>query len=85
MKAGAPACPECGSDSRTGWAEGADKWAADIPTGYSRDDEFDYDEFVRREFGAPGRHLLGMPTGRLVLVVLAVACALVMALLLLAR
>ena len=85
MKAGAPACPECGSDSQTGWADGADRWAADIPTGYGRDDEFDYDEFVRREFGAPGRRLLGIPCGRLLVVALAVACALLLALLLLAR
>jgi len=46
-------CPHCGSDDRTGWAEDADKWAAGVPTGYAEDDEFDYEDFVRREF--PGR------------------------------
>ena len=50
----AQACPECGSDERTGWAEDADKWAAGLPTGYSGEDDFNYDEYVRREFG-PGR------------------------------
>jgi len=49
VPAGARACPHCGSDERTGWAEDADKWAAGIPTGYAEDDEFDYDEFIRRE------------------------------------
>lgn len=53
---GARSCPECGSDEKTGWAEDADKWGADIPTGYGEEDEFDYDEFIRREFGR-GRKL----------------------------
>ncbi|MCD6416317.1 MAG: zinc-ribbon domain-containing protein [Planctomycetes bacterium] len=44
-------CPQCGSDELTGWAEDAGKWGAGIPTGYSKDDEFDYEDFIRREFG----------------------------------
>ena len=55
VRAGARACPECGSDEQTGWAEDADKWAAGIPTGYASEDEFDYAEFVRREFGGRRR------------------------------
>ena len=51
VKRDARACPECGSDAGTGWSEDADKWAADIPTGYGHEDEFDYADFVRREFG----------------------------------
>ena len=47
----ARACPECGSDAETGWSEDADKWTAGIPAGYGPDDDFDYDDFVRREFG----------------------------------
>jgi predicted RNA-binding Zn-ribbon protein involved in translation (DUF1610 family) len=54
VRAGARACPECGSDEQTGWAEDADKWSAGIPTGYAGEDEFDYKEFVRREFGGRG-------------------------------
>ncbi|MGC8742532.1 MAG: zinc ribbon domain-containing protein [Verrucomicrobiia bacterium] len=40
------ACPECGSDYETGWSERAYSQRLDLP-----DDEFDYDEFVREEFG----------------------------------
>jgi uncharacterized membrane protein YvbJ len=42
---GARACPECGADEKTGWSEKARSDDLGIP-----DEEFDYDEFVRREF-----------------------------------
>ena len=48
---GAPSCPDCGSDDRTGWSDEAETWATDIPSGYGEDDSFDYEDFVRREFG----------------------------------
>jgi hypothetical protein len=81
VPANARACPECGSDESTGWAEEADKWAAGIPTGYADDDEFDYDDFIRREFGGKGRGL----SGKSIAVLIAVAAALLgLALLLLA-
>ena len=38
------ACPECGADGRSGWREGAD--SADLP-----DEDFDYDEYLKKEFG----------------------------------
>ena len=41
----AKVCPECGSDERTGWSEDARNSDADLP-----DPEFDYEEFVKREF-----------------------------------
>ena len=50
VEVGARACPYCGSDDETGWSEGADKWQGDIPAGYGSDEEFDYDEFIGREF-----------------------------------
>jgi hypothetical protein len=40
------ACPECGSDYETGWSEDAEAQRLDLP-----DDKFDYDEFVKEEFG----------------------------------
>ncbi len=46
----ARACPECGSDEKTGWSENAASQSLDLP-----DDEFSYDEFVKREFGKPKR------------------------------
>ncbi len=42
----AKACPECGADEATGWSERAAGQRLDLP-----DDEFDYDEFVKEEFG----------------------------------
>ena len=43
---GAKACPECGSDEKTGWSETAYADNLGLP-----DEEFDYDDFVKREFG----------------------------------
>jgi hypothetical protein len=45
VPAGSLACPECGADHNSGWREDADLVDA-LP-----DDEFDYDEFVHKEFG----------------------------------
>ena len=42
----AKACPECGSDEDTGWSEEARVADLDLP-----DENFDYKEFVQREFG----------------------------------
>ena len=43
---GAKACPECGSDEQTGWSEDAHSDNLNLPGGH-----FDYDDFVKREFG----------------------------------
>jgi hypothetical protein len=43
----ARACPECGSDEQTGWAEDGQDTQIDLP-----EENFDYDEYVKREFGA---------------------------------
>jgi len=42
----ARACPECGADEQTGWSERSQAQRLGLP-----DDEFDYDEFVKEEFG----------------------------------
>ena len=40
------ACPECGADHNSGWKEDAyNEDGLDLP-----DNEFDYDDFVKREF-----------------------------------
>jgi len=47
----AKACPGCGADENTGWADDAQPATASdlgLP-----DEEFNYDEFVQREFGKP--------------------------------
>ena len=47
VPSGALACPECGADHNSGWREHAETYEAlDLP-----DEDFDYDEFVRQEFG----------------------------------
>jgi len=42
----ARACPECGADEQTGWSEAARPDGLDLP-----DENFNYDDFVKREFG----------------------------------
>lgn len=45
---GALACPECGADHRSGWSENADDAGGlGLP-----DEDFQYEEWVRQEFGA---------------------------------
>ncbi len=46
MPLGAKACPECGSDESTGWSEDARASGLNLP-----EEEFDYKDFVGREFG----------------------------------
>ena len=41
------ACPDCGADERSGWREDAQAY-----DGVGLPDDFDYDEFVRDEFGS---------------------------------
>jgi zinc ribbon protein len=46
---GSLACPACGADHNSGWRTGADIHdGLDLPG----NDDFDYDEFVGREFGS---------------------------------
>ncbi len=42
----AKACPECGSSDETGWSDAAHAERLGLPR-----EGFDYDEFVREEFG----------------------------------
>jgi hypothetical protein len=45
----AKACPECGADENTGWADGAQQaTAADLGL---PDEDFDYEAFTQRAFG----------------------------------
>lgn len=43
----ARACPGCGADHETGWSE--ESYASGL--GLPEDDDFNYDDFVRKEFG----------------------------------
>jgi hypothetical protein len=42
----ARACPECGADEQSGWSDEAHAQRLGLP-----DDSFDYNEFVKEEFG----------------------------------
>ena len=48
MPSRARACPACGAGEETGWSEPAATEGLDLPDG-----DFDYDDFVSREFGGP--------------------------------
>jgi uncharacterized membrane protein YvbJ len=41
----AKACPECGSDEQTGWSDATETEGLDLP-----DENFDYNDFVKKEF-----------------------------------
>ena len=51
LKPRARSCRACGADARAGWSE--DGWQAgpEAPAGHGEDD-FDYDDFLEREFGS---------------------------------
>lgn len=46
----AKACPECGSCEETGWSETAASSGLGLP---DEEEEFDYNEFLEKEFGKP--------------------------------
>jgi uncharacterized membrane protein YvbJ len=55
---GSLACPECGAEHNSGWREDADTYdGVDVP-----DRDFNYDEFVRNEFGSAPKPA-GIKTG----------------------
>ena len=58
VPSGALACPTCGADHNSGWREDAESYdGLDLP-----DENFDYDEFVREEFGSSSFKPAGMKT-----------------------
>ncbi len=42
----AKACPECGSCEKTGWSDASARDNLELP-----DEDFDYSDFVKKEFG----------------------------------
>lgn len=76
VPAGRRSCPHCGSSATDGWSEAARTDGLDLP-----DDDFDYDDFVAREFGKgrPRRRAGRSPGMSLTWVLVAVGLALVFA------
>jgi hypothetical protein len=67
----ARACPECGADEQTGWSETARTDGLDLPN-----QNFDYDDFVKREFEDKGPVPRGIPWFWWVIALLVVAACL---------
>jgi hypothetical protein len=70
VPAGALACPECGADHNSGWRVDANVYdEVELRT-----DDFNYDDFVRREFGSPvkptGLKMVGWIAGIVLIVAL---------------
>jgi hypothetical protein len=66
------ACPECGADHNSGWKEDADVYdSVDLP-----DEEFNYDDFVQKEFGPRSLPAGFSPFAWLVVVVIIVSLVL---------
>ena len=66
---GALACPECGADHNSGWREDAVTYdGLELP-----DDDFNYEAFVKREFGSqakpPGLKMVWWIIGILLIVI----------------
>lgn len=69
----AKACPECGSCEDTGWSESVGSEGLDLP-----DEEFDYDEFVSREFGSKKSLPRGLSVFWWIVAVIVLACFLLL-------
>ena len=69
---GSLACPSCGADHRSGWREDA---AGHDGLGLP-DEEFNYDEFVRGEFGGPPKPTARKITGWILLALVIAAIVL---------
>jgi len=70
---GARACPECGADENAGWNEESAVYdGIDLP-----DEEFNYDDFVKREFEGKPRLSGRSGWNRLIGILLLLALALV--------
>jgi hypothetical protein len=54
----ARSCPACGANEETGWSDRATVQRLGLP-----DDEFNYDEFVKEEFGGPSHDRQIRPHG----------------------
>ena len=50
VRAGAKFCRACGASDDSGWGEDDCSDNDGISSGYGPEDDFDYDDFVRREF-----------------------------------
>lgn len=69
VPANAVACPECGADHKSGWAGHADAYdGVDLP-----DEHFDYEEFVKQEFGSSPKGPFIKPIWWITAVILIVA------------
>ena len=64
----ARACPECGADEQTGWSDAADSANLSLP-----EEQFNYEDFVRKEFGSKNPVPRGIHWGWWIVAVLLLA------------
>ena len=74
VPADAKACPECGACEKSGWNEEFDAAGLDLP-----DEDFDYDQYVKDEFGGnevkpPGLHWFWWLVALLLLIAVVLVC-----------
>lgn len=56
VRVGAICCPHCTPKEAHDWeTTGTDEGALSLPGGYGGDEDFDYDRFIREEFGEKSR------------------------------
>jgi len=67
------ACPECGADHNSGWREDADIYdGVDLP-----EEDFNYEKFVKQEFGSSPKPAAIKPVWWITAVLLVVALAVI--------
>lgn len=69
----AKVCPQCGADEKTGWSDEAHVGGLDLP-----DEAFDYEDYVKREFGGAtkrrGLHWFWWLVAMLLLIAVVLVC-----------
>jgi len=50
VPAGAKFCRQCGASDDSGWSDDDASWDDEVASGYGPEEDFDYDEFVARDF-----------------------------------
>lgn len=71
---GASSCPECGASDDSGWGEAAEE-------GFATDEEFDYDDYLEREFSISRPRSQGQRFRRVLTVTIVVLVCISLALL----
>lgn len=73
-------CRECGASDDFGWDE-VGRWEDDVDAGYGGEDDFDYNEYLEREFPnsvpRPAKHRIVRTLGVILVVLLCISFVLI--------